>query len=665
MKPFLSDLMLNEQCVSDQDIATYMNNSDKFGGAFVINMETKPERLIEAGKTLQKVGLDWTRFKAISGAKLLQEKARYNFDMSAFFSRLRPGEMGCLLSHLTIINLASQHPNQNNFTMIFEDDIITSTNSIQDTLDRIANIDGRESIDLVYFGKCLECCTRMTHIEDNIWRAVAPSCCHAYAIKNSFAKKLMIDIEECNFGAPNCDYFNHGIDTILIKYTVNVEANTIVVHPSIFMQDILTTASDLRPDFLHNYLECQDIVGLGLSEHNNPENEDVKGGPDWLKIVLFVIVGIVLIVLLTKFMTKHRKISLCITIVVLLIYIILLTRYFAKKFRECPHSPPINKDGRMTIESFTAPNLTSPSTSQHFEIDSSNLLTKDYKAFNPNAIVKNGQIVTAFRVSNGKSSYPLIEVFDSDLNVIQSKRVVIKSDHKILDYDRFLGFEDARIFEHNGDIALIGVNLDRNEVNIPAMVVLKLDHNFEVQNAIHLNYPPVANRPNKNWSPISLSGNRLGYIVNVDPLLIVTQIDETGLCEKVIEKSTNLPISPVSNSSVTLIGEKIPKAYQDVLKITEPQNEFFMLLHSKYIEGKFVKDGKLIQYQHYLAIVNPYKGTVRMSKPFHVEESNRPHIEYVSGFYFQPEGDLIITYGLRDEEAKFFPLSAKNMTILF
>jgi GR25 family glycosyltransferase involved in LPS biosynthesis len=664
MKKFLDTLVQRESALSPQDIEAFKSNDNKFGTAFVINMETKPERLVEACRTLQKVGKTFTRFKAISGAKILQQGKQDDIDVGQFFSILRPGEAGCVLSHLSLINLAAQHPNQNNFTIIFEDDVVTSATSVEDTLARVAAIDDREGVDLVYLGKCLECCSKMTRIEDNIWRGVAPSCCHAYAIKNSFARKVMNDIEECDYGAPNCEYFNRGIDSILGDYTINAEANTLVIHPAIFMQDVLTTSSDLRASFLHNYLECRDTTGDPPAPPQVAPGSSQSGGPDWVKMTLLVIVGVVLLVLLTKFITRHQKPALYVTIVLLFVYIVILTMYFTNKLWGPPGDGPA-AGKKITIESFVAPNLTSPVTSQHFEVDTTHLLTKEYKAFNPNAVVKDGQIVTAFRVSNGKASYPLIEVFDANLKLIKSKRVTIKSDRKVLDYKMPLGFEDMRIFEHNGEIGLIGVNLDRNDTGIASMVVARLDENLETQNVTHLTYPPVASKTNKNWAPITLSGNRLGYVVSVDPLLIVTQTSEDGTCSKVVEAPQNLKQAAVRNSTVTLRGDHIPSEYQQVMGITNPQNEHFMLVHTKYVEADFKKDGKLIQYQHYIAIVDPYKATVRLSKPFHVEEPNRPHIEYVSGFFFPPQGDLVITYGLKDEEAKFFPLGAKNMSILF
>jgi hypothetical protein len=670
MESFLNDLIRREQALSEEDVTAFMNNTDKFGGAFVINMESKPERLISAANTLSKVGLSFTRFKAISGAKILAHPEQYSFDVTSFFSILRPGEVGCVLSHLSIINLASQHPEQNNYTLIFEDDIVTSATSVSDIFTRVAAIDERENVDLLYLGKCLECCSKMTLVEDIIWRAVAPSCGHAYAIKNAFAKKIMIDIAECSYGAPNCEYFNRGIDSILGDYTINTESNTLVIHPAIFMQDVLTTSSDLRSSFLHNYLECRDTTGENNDHRDSDRDADADiNGPDWLKIVLFVIVGVVILVLLTKFITKHQKTSLCITIIVLFVYMIALTTYLTQRiWNTLPETESNNffeSGGQtMTIESFQAPNLTSPAISQHFEVDSTNLLTKEYKAFNPNAVVIDDAIVTAFRVSNGKASYPLVQVFDTNLKLIKSKKINIKSQRKILDYKMPLGYEDMRIFEHNGKIGLIGVNLDRNELEYASMVLAQLDENFNTVQVVHLDYPPLSHKTNKNWAPISLSSDKLGFIVSVDPLLIVTQVNDEGLCEKVIEMPTKLKQSAVRNSSITLKASALSQEYQDVLKITEPQNEFFMLVHTKYVEADFKKDGKLIQYQHYIAIVDPYKGTVRLSKPFHVEQANKPHIEYVSGFFFHPDGTLIVTYGLRDEEAKYFPLSAKNMSVL-
>src|SRR5690606_32914761 len=117
-------------------------------------------------------------------------------DLKSKFSILRPGELGCLLSHLSVINLAAQHPDSENFTLIFEDDIVTSATSIEETLDHVARIDAEEDVDIVYLGKCLECCSKMTRLVDNVWRAVAPSCCHAYAIKNGFARRVMSDLED-------------------------------------------------------------------------------------------------------------------------------------------------------------------------------------------------------------------------------------------------------------------------------------------------------------------------------------------------------------------------------------------------------------------------------------------------------------------------------------
>lgn len=665
MKTFLTNLIAKEEALSGEEIADFMANEDKFGGSFVINMKTKPERLVEASRTLQKVGRNFTKFGAISGAKLLQQEPQDGVDLESKFSILRPGELGCLLSHLSLINLASMHPNEDNFTLIFEDDIVTSSTSIQDTLERVAKIDANEGVDIVYLGKCLECCSKMTRLDDNVWRAVAPSCCHAYAIKNGFAKRVISDLETCQTGAPNCDYFNRGIDSILGDYIINKESNGIVIHPAIFMQDVLTTSSDLRPEFLHNYLECRDTTGS--QHHHQSQNDDHHSEKstkvDISRMILFLIVGIIVIVILTKLISKHQKISLMVIIFVLFIYIVSMTLYFTSKIGNNNETRVEGK--KITIESFHAPNLTNPVEAQSFKVDEVNLLTKDYKAFNPNAVLKDGNIITAFRVSNGKVSYPLIEVRDSNMKIIKSKRIAVTSRFKIVDYSMPLGFEDMRIFEHEGQMGLIGVNLDRNMSKLASMVVAMLDENFETKIVTHLTYPPLNNKPNKNWAPISLEGGLLGYVVNLNPLLIVKQVRSDGLCEAHVEGSDVIKMPPLRNSSVTMKWDKIPHDYRVAMGIEEQPNVYMILSHTKYVESDFLKGGKLVQYQHYITIIDPDSAKIRLSKPFHVEEANRPHIEYVSGFVFDADGNLIVMYGLRDEEAKYFALPAPNVKFLF
>ena len=52
--------------------------------------------------------------------------------------------------------------------------------------------------------------------------------------------------------------------------------------------------------------------------------------------------------------------------------------------------------------------------------------------------------------------------------------------------------------------------------------------------------------------------------------------------------------------------------------------------------------------------------SVHVSKPFHLEKHNKPHIEYISGTAFR-NGKMMIMYGLHDKESKYLEISADDI----
>ena len=121
MRESLQQLLRDRECLTSREIDRYYQNKEKFGTAFVINMASRTERLASATETLKKVGLAPTRFGAVVGKEITDPF------FTERFSVLRPGELGCLLSHLSIASLAADHPNQEAFTLVFEDDVVTSS----------------------------------------------------------------------------------------------------------------------------------------------------------------------------------------------------------------------------------------------------------------------------------------------------------------------------------------------------------------------------------------------------------------------------------------------------------------------------------------------------------------------------------------------------------
>lgn len=224
------------------NVEEYYSNHERFGTAFVINLPQRKDRLAQAKKTLSKVGITPTIFEAVNGKDI------------EVLTHLTAGEIGCLLSHLTILAVAAEHPDQENYTFIFEDDIVTNLTSMQGIYNDLEGL----SPDLIYLGKCLENCARIKKVKGNIYTAFSPLCAHAIMIKNSFAKKVLKKVQFI------------AIDVI---YPTMIEGNKVyVLHPSAFYQDVFSE-SNLRSSSFQNCTECSGdfplkqwgiIIGIAL-----------------------------------------------------------------------------------------------------------------------------------------------------------------------------------------------------------------------------------------------------------------------------------------------------------------------------------------------------------------------------------------------------------------
>lgn len=686
----LVDLIGSEQCLSESQVRKFYERAGKYDNVFVINMATRHERLESATATLKKVGLKFSRFVAISGAELNKKDAFYTNK----FPLLRPGELGCLLSHLAIAALASKHENQDSYTIIFEDDVITSSGqeAFNSVLDEISKIDRREGIDIIYFGKCLESCGNMVQIKDNIYRAVAPSCCHAYAIKNSFARKIIKDLDNCSNSAIDCEYFNRGVDSIYGDMIIYGWANGIVLHPAIFYQDVLSGGSDLRSEYMINYQECNDT-------NPHKEKECDPGDQGWWKINrqrrMIILLIVVIVVLVIAFMLYWKKdfvyrnmimknpnrtfIWLIVLFAAILIpLLIIFIKCSVKTVTDEVHRR-IKCNERREFD--PAPNgslitLTMACKSHEFKVNPSLMASKTYDVFNPNGIWRDDKYILTMRCFNGKVSYPLIQTFNRDLDMIIDGKKLSIYDPKPIVMRNYIGFEDMRIFEYAGELYLIGVNLDRNVKDLPSMCLVKLDKNYNSVDCWHLRYEPLMDFPNKNWSPLVLPNGELGFVVDIDPLLIVCR-QKNGQylenCEVAYSGTKKTSINKLRNSTITIQWKDIPSSFKKQLeshfKLNTGHGKYRYLLmgHTKYVESDYKSDGYLVLYQHHFAVIeldpaNTNNNMVYISKPFYVEQDTRPHIEYISGFAFRGSHEMIIMYGLRDVETKYLVLDQKHFS---
>ena len=659
-----------------------------FDNAILINLPKEEHRLHDALRTLDKIDVYAERFKAFDG-KELRAGNILNKKFFTRFSEFRDGELGCLFSHLVAIYAASTHPNQDLYTIIFEDDIITSASadSYRQTLDSLATVINEETIHLIYLGKCLESCTQMGRIMDNIYRAVSPSCTHAYAIKNSFATRIVEDFQNCCLypnSATNCNFFNQPIDQIYSNYLSYGIARAVVIHPGIFYQDVLRKASSIKGNHLMAYQECGDLNTIMIPTEQILANQNRKASSNlnYKSVIVIILLILILIYVLGKTRYRHRFAGRRGAIFFFAVFVGALLAYIFYRRSQFTYSGL----KKLTLNTFLQ---YSQRGRRNFPINSSVIPSRKHDFFNPNGILwtnSTGQSIflTSTRSFDGTSSYPLLQIYDPYLNgrdnfqLLYSKILWLSSDRSIKSKD-CLGYEDMRIFSYKGDIYLIGVNLDRSDTGTPSMILVKLDEAYNHIKTWQLIYPPISKYPNKNWAPIVLNDGELGFVVDLDPVLIVKRIYEDHEyqeeCEVVYQGSERVMQPTIRNSSITVGWQDVPEcfkpAFNTIAMMKGGYRRFIMMGHSKYIWVNILK--REVLYQHYFCIIdlppNPHDPVeVHFSGPLHVEENYSPHIEYISGLCFlqtspgnEDSWTLAIMYGLRDTESSYITLNPKEL----
>ena len=92
---------------------------------FVINLDSKPDRLEDVSKQLHQYGIEFERFSAVMGSELDQSTIEEFYDAKGnarkYYKEMSVGEIGCYLSH---IQLWKRIIEENlDFAVILEDDL--------------------------------------------------------------------------------------------------------------------------------------------------------------------------------------------------------------------------------------------------------------------------------------------------------------------------------------------------------------------------------------------------------------------------------------------------------------------------------------------------------------------------------------------------------------
>ena len=228
-------------------LAYYDNDMTEYNNPFVISLKSDMIKFDNTQKLLQSLNMEPIKFDAIYGKNL-------DKNILDLFTNLSNNEIGCMLSHISVLYLISKHKSKNQYSIIFEDDIMLNSdiNLNSDILkQKISNAIDHDP-KLIYLGKCYEVCSNMKQINDDIYYGNRPLCLHAYMIKNSYAKTIIDYIFSQN-------KISVPIDNLIPQITKDNEI--IVFHPSLFYQNLNYT-SNLRGKISQYYgtIDCNNNI---------------------------------------------------------------------------------------------------------------------------------------------------------------------------------------------------------------------------------------------------------------------------------------------------------------------------------------------------------------------------------------------------------------------
>jgi glycosyl transferase family 25 len=135
---------------SNLEIEFSENNSGKIC-AYILNLDRSPERLQYVLPQIKKLGIPYERISSVDGKNIEKEKIASIVDFDAYknYFKMLPelGTIGCSLSHEKVWKqlLASD----NEFALVFEDDIQFSTEALSQTIASL--VDRKSRWDIVSF----------------------------------------------------------------------------------------------------------------------------------------------------------------------------------------------------------------------------------------------------------------------------------------------------------------------------------------------------------------------------------------------------------------------------------------------------------------------------------------------------------------------------------
>jgi len=237
--------------------------------SFLINLDRRPDRMDNINKQRLHLPEDMERVSACDGTKLLvNPRLRSLCKNGNYF--MRPGVIGCALSHLKLYVRLLHESDDIDGYVIFEDDVIADENFLKQMRRTFTIIENKgDQPDLIFF-------TTVPKFYDK----------HHFSTKGIVRKKTLEDIIEDSVGGTGCYYISKKGAQVVLDYieehTLDVAIDIVLfklapkigiffVLPPIITQYDENTISDVQADY---------NVRSPLYENNVPDD-------DWDKHIIY------------------------------------------------------------------------------------------------------------------------------------------------------------------------------------------------------------------------------------------------------------------------------------------------------------------------------------------------------------------------------------------
>ena len=223
-----------DETIKQETANTLNNNTPKQITYHVIHLNKSIDRLQNIKNNELTLNKKIEIFQAIDGTKINPYNLReFDKEVVNIFKEGQVGEIGCYLSHYLLLK---QIPEDDNYTVIFEDDFSIVSDNLHDKIIKIIDELEEDNFDIVYLGNVSnnvgkKYVNNIYKVEKNnhLWGT------HGYFIKNKSVKKIY----------NNLVVLDRPIDHKLKLLIDNGVITAYVVHPDLVLQTSSTTYSTI------------------------------------------------------------------------------------------------------------------------------------------------------------------------------------------------------------------------------------------------------------------------------------------------------------------------------------------------------------------------------------------------------------------------------------